>query len=545
MGYYSKYAVQYIAGCAAIVSLLFSALPVQAFSVRAGSIDINDPGFTPDSLNVDRQWGLSKAKFIDAWNKTTGSTSVIVAVVDTGIDETHEDLTKTSFVSGYDFISNSVIAPGTDSDDNGHGTLVAGVLGAVTNNGIGIAGTNSQVTLMPVKALDGSGSGTSENVAKAIIWAADHGASIINLSLGGVGFGQDIGLAKAITYAFQHNIVLVAAAGNDTAPNGGDLDQYPVFPICDDNGQNMIIGVAAVDALDQKPSFSNYGKNCVDVSAPGKRILSTISRDPITRAKSPNSYAYASGTSLAAPFVSGQAALLKALFPNATNRQIRDRIISTADPIDSANISLCNGPCAGKIGSGRINVASSLSSTILPEVIAEGDLVQVVETGEIFVISGGKRLHVSSFVQQQRYGTSAPRHVYISQILSFPEGQYAQPADGTLVKKAGDATVYFMQNGIKMPVSYDVFAQRKFTFDRVFTLGNAEMDSWLTGKFLPPADGSLVRSRTNRTVYWVVGGTLHPITAAFYTNRGLSIFPIVYFNDGDIKQFPKGEAYIR
>ncbi len=528
-----------------LLALACSAVPVQAFSVHAGAIDVNDPGFTSDSLNIDRQWGLSKAKFIDAWNKTTGSSSVVVAVIDTGIDETHEDLSRTTFIPGFDFITSTVLTPGTDSDDNGHGTLVAGILGAVANNGIGIVGTNWQVALMPLKALDSNGSGTSENVAKAIVWATDHGAFIINLSLGGVGFGQDVGLAKAITYAFQHNVVIVAAAGNDSAPNGGNLDQDPVFPICDDNGQNMVIGVAAVDALDQKPSFSNYGKNCVDVSAPGKRILSTISRDPITRAKSPNSYAYASGTSLAAPFVSGQAALLKALFPNATNRQIRDRIISTTDPIDAPNISLCNGPCAGKIGTGRINVASSLSSTILPEIIAEGDLVQVIETGEIFVISGGKRLHVSSFVQQQRYGNSAPRQVYTWQVLSFPEGQYAQPADGTLVKKASGSTVYFMQNGIKMPVSYDVFVQRKFTFDRVFTLGDVEMDAWLTGKFLPPSDGALARSRTNRTVYWVVGGVLHPITAAFYANRGLSVFPIVYFNDGDIKQFPKGEAYVR
>lgn len=530
---------------AACLFFALSAVPAQAFTVHAGAIDINDPGFTPDFQNVDRQWGLSKARFIDAWNKITGSNSVVVAIIDTGIDETHEDLARANFAPGYDFISNSAIAKGVDSDDNGHGTLVAGVLGAVTNNGIGIAGTNWQVTLMPIKALDGSGIGTSENVAKAIVWAVDHGATIINLSLGGVGFGQDLGLASAITYAFQHNVVIVAAAGNDTAPNGGDLDQDPVFPICDDNGKNMVIGVAAVDALDQKPSFSNYGKNCVDVSAPGKRILSTISRDPITRAKSPNSYAYASGTSLAAPFVSGQAALLKALFPSATNRQIRDRIISTTEPIDFANTTLCNGPCAGKIGTGRINVVNSISSPILPDVIAEGDLVQIIETNEIFVISGGKRLHVSSFVQQQRYGSSAPRQMYASQVSSFPEGQYAQPADGTLVKKAGASAVYFMQNGIRMPVSYDIFVQRAFSFDRVFTLADAELDSWLIGKFLPPSDGALVRSRTNRTVYWVVGGVLHPITAAFYVNRGLSVFPIVYFNDGDIKQFPKGEAYIR
>lgn len=545
MRHYKKILTQYVACCAAVISVLFFAVPAQAFSVHGSALDVNDPGFTPDFQNVDRQWSLSKAKFIDAWNKTTGSNAVVVAIIDTGIDETHEDLRQATFVPGYNFITNAPIDVGTNSDDNGHGTLVAGILGAVSNNGIGIVGTNWRVSMMPVKALESSGSGASENVAKALMWATDHGANIINLSLGGVGFGQDLGLANAITYAFRHNVVIVAAAGNDTAPSGGNIDQEPVFPICDDNGQNMVIGVAATDAIDQKPAFSNYGKTCVDVSAPGKRILSTISLDPITRAKSPNSYAYASGTSLAAPLVSGQAALLKAAYPDATNAQIRDRIISTADPIDGLNTTQCSGPCAGKLGRGRINVAASLSTPILPEVITEGDLVQIVETDEIVVISGGKKLHVSSFVQQQRYGNALPKRVYVSQVAAFPEGQYAQPVDGTLVKKAGSPVVYYMQNGIKMPVTYEVFLQRKFGFDRVFTLSDAELDSWLTGRFLPPSDGALVRSRTNHTVYWVVGGVLHPITATFYSNRGLKVFPIAYFSDGDIKQFPKGEAYLR
>src|SRR6185295_5783238 len=100
----------------------------------------------------------------------------------------------------------------------------------------------------------------------------------------------------------------------------------PVFPICDDNDTNMIIGVAATDQNDLKAQFSNYGKNCIDVSAPGKRIISTINFDPLTKSAVSNAYAFASGTSLAAPFVSGEAALIKALFPQATNAQIRDRI---------------------------------------------------------------------------------------------------------------------------------------------------------------------------------------------------------------------------
>lgn len=530
-----------------IFSLVFVLLCIPAMHASAGfsvALDASDPGFTSNPQNVDRQWALSKARFIDAWNKTTGSASVVVAVIDTGIDQTHEDLKSASVVPGYDFIANKQIVVGSDSDDNGHGTLIAGVLGATANNGIGIAGTNWQLTMMPIKALDATGNGTAEQVTKAIMWAADHGAQIINLSLGGVGFGQDTALANAITYAFRRNIVLVSAAGNDAAAVGKDLDAEPVFPICDDNGENMIIGVAAIDVSDQKPGFSNYGKSCVDVSAPGKRILSTISRDPATGAKTANTYAYASGTSLATPFVSGQAALLRALYPDATNRQIRDRIIASTDPIDMNNTTQCAGPCTGKLGSGRINVVASIANQIVPEAVGEGDVVEIAESGALYVISGGKRLPLSSFVRQQRYGSTIPRTVNQSLVQAYPEGQYAPPADGTLIKKVSDPTIYWVTNGLKLPVLYTVFQSRGLRFDRVVTLPEVEVDALLTGKLLAPADGALVRPTTSRTVYWVVGGTLHPISASFYRSRGLQVFPLTYYSEQDVRGFPKGEAYL-
>ena len=158
--------------------------------------------------------------------------------------------------------------------------MVTGVLGATANNGLGVVGTNWQISIMPVKALDSIGQGDAATLAQAIVWAADNGAQFINLSVGGVGFGHDTTLANAVSYAFNKNVVIVAAAGNDLKVTGESLDQNPVFPICDDNNYNMVIGVAATDQNDQKADFSNYGHNCIDVSAPGKRILSTISIDP-------------------------------------------------------------------------------------------------------------------------------------------------------------------------------------------------------------------------------------------------------------------------
>ncbi len=505
----------------------------------------NDPGFTTDSRNIDRQWGLARAGFNAAWQKTTGSTNNIVAIVDTGIDETHEDLRGASFAPGFDFISRQPIVNGADSDDNGHGTLVAGILGARANNAIGIAGANWQITLMPLKALDASGKGDAVSVSEALVWAADHGAQFINLSLGGLGFGHDTTLANAITYAFNKNLLMVAAAGNDAAADGGNLDINPVFPVCDDNNFNMVIGVAATDQNDIKTQFSNFGKNCIDVTAPGKRILSTINFDPLTQRPSPNSYAYGSGTSLAVPFVVGEAALIRSLYPQATNVQIRDRIISTAESVDGLNLSQCGGSCRWFLGAGRINAAASLKAEIAFG-FKEGDLIKVSDlNGAVYEIIGGQRRLVSPFVYNQRFAAASFKSASFRQLSNFPEGSYVTPTDGTLVKYDLSPTVYYIQNGQKFPVTFQVFKQRGLSFSSVNTLSVMELDSWVTAGFLAPAEGSLLKTAGSKTVYWVVGQMLHPINYKFFVERGLSIFPIFVISEADINGFAKGEGYIR
>jgi hypothetical protein len=519
--------------------------PDQKLQTELDAIIANDPGFTTNTANIDKQWGLAKAHFPEAWRKTTGSSKTVVAVVDTGIDETHEDFANTTFVPGYNIADNKAIPLRTNSDDNGHGTLVAGIIGASSNNAIGVTGTNWQVSLMPVKALNSAGSGEASDLAQGIVWAADNGAQVINLSVGGLGFAHDLTLANAIKYAFDKNVVIVAASGNDVATTGGNLDENPVFPICDDNGQNMVIGVTATDTNDLKAGFANYGRSCVDVSAPGKRILSTINVDPLSAQKISNSYAYASGTSLAAPFVSGQAALLRSAFPQATNKQIRDRIIASADPIDDLNITQCAGkPCTGLIGAGRINVQKSLEQDISILKIADGDVVQVASTGELYFINGGKKQPVSPFVRNQRFASTVLKSVEATDIASFPEGPYAAPLDGTLVKSDKSLSVFYVQGGIRMPVVYSVFTARGFSFSSVISLSDTELNAWVTGSLLVPPDGALLRGVKNKTVYWVVGGVLHPITAVFYEKRGLSIFPLLTLPDNDVAGFTKGAAYL-
>lgn len=516
---------------------------LSASAKKQKNISPNDPGFSKNGANIDRQWGLIKANFPNAWAKTTGDRNIVIAVIDTGLDASHEDFAGVHLKSGYNVLTAKAIKGRSDSDDNGHGTLITGVIAATANNQIGVAGAASGVSIMPIKALDSSGSGSSSEISEAIIWAADHGANVINLSLGGIGFAHNKTLANAVTYAFDKNVVIVAAAGNDVAVTGGNLDKDPVFPICNDNGKNMIIGVTATDVNDLKPSFANFGKACVDVSAPGRRILSTINHDPATGSSSPDSYAYASGTSLAVPLVSAQSGLLLSLFPNATNRQIRDRILSTAFNIDNLNLSQCAGlSCRGLLGTGRIDVAKSLEEQFI--YIEDGDVVQLKGTDNFYYINGGKKQPIIPFVRSQRFAFAKIKVATPSELETFSEGSYAEPLDGTLVKSATEPAVYMMQNGLRSPVTGQVFALRALRFSDVVTLTNVEVGSWVEGSFLTPPDGTLIRSTTNPTVYWVINSTLHAVNGKFYNDRGLNVFPVVTTSENDISKFPKGDPYI-
>lgn len=508
------------------------------------AVRTTDPGFTSNPLDTERQWALPKAGFLSAWERTTGSTGVKVAVIDTGIDHTHEDLRRARFEPGFNLLTDETIPPRTNSDDNGHGTLMTGVIAATPNNRLGITGAAWRVTIVPVKALNARGSGTSSNLSEAIVWAVDNEADIINMSLGGLGLGHDTTLSHAIAYAYRKNVLIVAAAGNDVAVTGGNLDHKPVFPVCDDNGENMVLGVTATDVTDRKPEFANYGKACIDVSAPGRRILSTTNHDPGTGAPAPNAYAYASGTSLAVPYVVGQAVLLKTLFPSATPAQLRDRIIATATNIDQINPLQCQGSCSGLLGAGRINVSRSMADEILTKEVQEGDLVRVAETGAIYLITGGKRRLVSPFVLSQRFAHEPISEVSSGGLFQFPEGSYAEPLDGTLIKLPNDPTVFYMSKGLRLPVTGQVFAWHRFAFSQVNTLSAAEVNSWLLGSFLPPPEGSLVRTIGSPTVYWVAGGVLHPINFAFYRQRGLEVFPVLYISEQDLLNFPKGDAFL-
>ncbi|MCG2700084.1 S8 family serine peptidase, partial [Candidatus Parcubacteria bacterium] len=297
-----------------------------------------------DDLSAYQQY-LQQTKVDQAWNYTHGSSNVIVAVIDDGIYIGHPDLDNNMWINygetegngkdddgngyvddkwGWDFISNSknMTTLGT------HGTMVAGIIGSESNNTTGITGINWDVKLMPIIACDNNGC-NGEAIINAIKYAVDNGADIINISLAGQVFDYTDSFNETIKYAFDRNVLVVVATGNGDLEGGigRNLNITKVSPVCNDDNQNMVLGVGAVDDKNQITSWSNYG-SCADIYAPGENIISTAVPAHSTLN---DFYDIADGTSFSTPIVSGIAALIKAKYPLIKNTAIRDRIINNSD----------------------------------------------------------------------------------------------------------------------------------------------------------------------------------------------------------------------
>lgn len=282
---------------------------------------------TPDDPYFTQQWHLAKIQAPAAWDLTVGSSSVIIAVVDTGVNSSHPDLAG-RLVPGYDFVNSD----NDPQDDNGHGTAVAGVAAAASNNALGVAGVSWLSPVLPVKVLAADGSGAYSNIVRGITFAADSGARVINLSLGGTTSSRS--LQDAVNYAWGKSAVVIAAAGN----NGNNV---PVYPGACAN----VVAVSATDANDVRPAWSNYG-SYVDLSAPGAGVVALSLN---------NGYASWNGTSFSSPVAAGAAALVAAVWPRATNAQIVDVLLKNSDDIGTPGYDVY-------YGQGRVNAARAVQS---------------------------------------------------------------------------------------------------------------------------------------------------------------------------------------
>ncbi len=261
---------------------------------------------TPNDPIVKQQWALGAIRAYEAWDITTGS-DLTIAILDTGVSRSHPDLGG-KLLPGYNFAYNN----GDTSDDQGHGTYTAGVAAASSNNGQGIAGVCWGCKILPVKVLNSDGQGSDAEIAAGIRWAADQGARIISMSLGGNEVTEV--LHDAVIYAHQKGALLIAASGNEQS--AGNKPSYPAaYP--------EVLAVAATDGT-SVTGFSNTG-DYVDIAAPGVGVWSTVwSRS------GGDSYEAANGTSAAAPYVSGAAALVLTLRPELTNDQVAALLVATA-----------------------------------------------------------------------------------------------------------------------------------------------------------------------------------------------------------------------
>ena len=314
----------------------------------------------PNDASFGTLWGLNNSgqspgvsnsdiNAPEAWETTTGSRSVVVAVIDSGVDYTHPDLAANVWknprevagdgidndangfvddVRGWDFAN----ADADPMDDDGHGTHVSGTIGAVGNNAIGVTGVNWRVSIMGLKFLDAEGNGYTSNAVAAVTYATrmrrDFGVNVVAINASWGGEKRSAALADAITAAGRAGILFVTAAGNESSNN----DRVATYPA--NQADDAVIAVAATNRSNRLAAFSNYGSTTVDLAAPGAAILSTVPG---------GGYASFSGTSMATPYVTGTVALMAAANPRATAAEIRSAILSSVKPVAALSRKVATG----------------------------------------------------------------------------------------------------------------------------------------------------------------------------------------------------------
>jgi subtilisin family serine protease len=348
---------------------LYRANPLIEFAEPDYRFTINQTQTFPNDPSFNQLWGLHNTgqnlgtanadiNAPEAWSLRTSANTVIVGVIDSGIDYNHPDLAANMWTNPGEIANNgidddnngyiddvyginAITNSGNPMDDNNHGTHVAGTIGAVGNNGVGVTGVAWNVKLMALKFLAADGSGSSADAIECINYSLTKGVHILNNSWGGGGFSQS--LFNAINSAKDQGVIFVAAASNE----GSDNDQAISYP----SGFNIpnVVAVAATDRRDLLASYSNFGYQSVDLGAPGSSILSTTPN---------NGYSTFSGTSMATPQVSGALALLKAHFPALTYTELIRRLYLATDPLPALNATTFTG--------GRLNLFRALTSAQRP-----------------------------------------------------------------------------------------------------------------------------------------------------------------------------------
>ena len=429
----------------------------------------------PNDAYYTYQWAHSKMQSELAWNITTGNASIVIAIVDTGVDWNHPDLAPNIWINsaetvngidddgngyvddlrGWDFVHTTYpVWPGEDGtvrdnnpmDFHGHGTHVAGIAAAVTNNTIGIAGMSWTSKIMSVragyKAPDGASWFWWSDVAPAIKYAADNGANVISMSFGGYGFSSL--LKGAVDYAYAKGVFLVAAAMNDNI----STRPYPA-------GYNNVVAVAATNSTDGKAWFSNYG-SWVDVAAPGVDIVSTFFDD---------TYASWSGTSMSTPYVAGLAALILSENFTLTNVEVRNVIRTTTDPVVSGVY----------IGTGRVNAYKACSRVAF---LSSPDEVLYVDGFTAELVYGMNRVGIPPYLDAPNDGNYLEGTEYCEMLAWF---SFEDLALGD-VEINGVVLEGYTHGPFNADVEYDIYAGDDLTWlGSLYATGEP---AWVTPRWI-------------------------------------------------------------
>ncbi|MDB6076698.1 MAG: hypothetical protein JWO82_445, partial [Akkermansiaceae bacterium] len=389
----------------------------------------------PDDSSYPSLWGLHNTGQTggtsgadidaqDAWDITTGSSSVIVGIVDSGMDYTHNDLAPNVWSNaagqhGHDYYDDD--NDPLDSSASSHGTHVAGTIGAAGNNGQGVTGVNWSVKMMSVRFIGPSGTGATSDAISCIRFATDNGAKVLNNSWGSSGGSPGDSLDTEIKRAKTHGVLFVAAAANGGDDQiGDDNDQIPVYPA--NYPEDNIISVAATDSADHLASFSNYGHTTVDLAAPGVSIYSTLPG---------NRYGLMSGTSMATPHVTGAAALVLAANSTLTYAQVRTRLLGNTDALATLNGSTVSG--------GRLNAYKAIQDLGGPVLqLTRKDYAVTTGNGDAFLNPGET---VALNLTLANTGSVAASSATITAALSAGAPATLNPTQITTASLAPNATL--------------------------------------------------------------------------------------------------------